>query len=443
MRDFISSLGDELIKTPGAQANLMSFLLMGVSAEKFPIFRSKPFKLAYKLSRYRKLPPSPDAVQRYDFALGFLDGLVAESQTWDHPLDNRLYAQGALWMALQWKERPSDWTDEDWQLLQRFRNDEIVFPGGAAIPGDEDDDADDDDETEVDLVKLADQLLIDIDYLQTLQRLLEDKKQIVLYGPPGTGKTFVAQKLAQCIAASRDRVKIVQFHPSYTYEDFFEGFRPAIVDGSAVFKLNEGPLKRIAKAATENPTKTFVLVIDEINRGNLAKVFGELYFLLEYRDHFIDLQYSQTPFRFPENLRIIGTMNTADRSIALIDSALRRRFYFIEFFPDRPPIKGLLRRWLQRHQDHMEWIADVVDAANAELEERHLSIGPSHFMKDGLNEEWVEMIWAHSIIPYLEEHFFGQPDRIDAFALEVIRKKLSASESREPVTGSDETNPAT
>ena len=91
----------------------------------------------------------------------------------------------------------------------------------------------------------------------------------------------------------------------------------------------------------------------------------------------------------------------------------------------------------------MEWIADVVDAANAELEERHLSIGPSHFMKDGLNEEWVEMIWAHSIIPYLEEHFFGQPDRIDAFALEVIRKTLGSSGTVEPVDGSDETNPAT
>ena len=170
------------------------------------------------------------------------------------------------------------------------------------------------------------QLLIDVGYLHKLQRLLEDKKQIVLYGPPGTGKTYVAQKLAICLASSTERVKIVQFHPSYTYEDFFEGFRPAIVDGNAVFKLNDGPLKRAAKAAAANPNETFVLIVDEINRGNLAKVFGELYFLLEYRDHSIDLQYSQEPFRFPDNLRIIGTMNTADRSIALIDSCFAGDF---------------------------------------------------------------------------------------------------------------------
>ena len=133
----------------------MSFLLMGVDPKQFPIFRSRAFKQAYKLSRYRKLPPSPDAVQRYEFALGFLDGLVSESQSWDHPLENRLYAQGALCMALQWKERPSDWGDEDWKLLQRFRNGEIVFPGGVTITDDEDEEADDEEETEVDLPKLA------------------------------------------------------------------------------------------------------------------------------------------------------------------------------------------------------------------------------------------------------------------------------------------------
>ena len=114
------------------------------------------------------------------------------------------------------------------------------------------------------------------------------------------------------------------------------------------------------------------LIIDEINRGNLAKVFGELFFLLEYRNRDIRLQYQgdeEDDFSLPENLYIIGTMNTADRSIALVDLALRRRFYFIEFAADDGPIKGLLRRWLDTSElGHMEWVADVIDLANQEIE---------------------------------------------------------------------------
>ena len=133
-----------------------------------------------------------------------------------------------------------------------------------------------------------------------------------------------------------------------------------------------------------NDAKHF-LVIDEINRGNLAKVFGELYFLLEYRDKEMDLQYSNQGERFklPENLYIIGTMNTADRSIALVDLALRRRFYFVEFHPDEDPVKSVLRRWLLDKSPGMEWVADLVEKANVHLrEDRHAAIGPSYFMKD-------------------------------------------------------------
>ena len=145
-----------------------------------------------------------------------------------------------------------------------------------------------------------------------------------------------------------DAVKIVQFHPSYAYEDFVEGYRPHLHNGGQPgFRLVEGPLKRLALRASENPDVVHVLLIDEINRGNIAKVFGELYYLLEYRDEAIDLQYGGGQgFSLPKNLWLIGTMNTADRSIALIDAALRRRFYFVPFFPDQPPIRGLLRRWL-------------------------------------------------------------------------------------------------
>ncbi|MXZ92323.1 MAG: AAA domain-containing protein [Chloroflexi bacterium] len=197
----------------------------------------------------------------------------------------------------------------------------------------------------VDHATLANRLYLPAGFVEEIHALLEDKKQVIFQGPPGTGKTYVARKLAEHIAGSKERVTLVQFHPSYAYEDFVQGYRPdSSGDGQLKYELRKGPLLSAAERAAddESGAKHF-LIIDEINRGNLAKVFGELYFLLEYRDEDIRLQYSDKSFRLPENLYIIGTMNTADRSIALVDLALRRRFYFVEFHPDKWPIQGLLR----------------------------------------------------------------------------------------------------
>ena len=172
-------------------------------------------------------------------------------------------------------------------------------------------------------------------------------------------------------------------------------------------------------------------MIDEINLANLAnlaKVFGELYYLLEYRDREMRLQYSEDPFSLPENLHIIGTMNTADRSIALVDLALRRRFYFVEFHPDRPPIRGLLRRYLGDKSPDMEWVADLIDRAKDELkDDRHAAIGPSYFLKENLDEEDVKRAWEHSVLPYIEERLFGfDSSRLDDFALEKLLEGLPA-----------------
>ena len=128
-------------------------------------------------------------------------------------------------------------------------------------------------------------------------------------------------------------------------------------------------------------------------------MFGELYVLLEYRGREMRLQYSDKPFALPANLYVIATMNTADRSTALVDLALRRRFHFVEFHPDRPPIEGLLGRWLERHAPGVSWVADVVDRANRKLNDRQAAIGPSYFMKDGLDEEMVGLIWEHNVLP--------------------------------------------
>jgi 5-methylcytosine-specific restriction protein B len=114
-------------------------------------------------------------------------------------------------------------------------------------------------------------------------------------------------------------------------------------------------------------------------------------------------------------------MNTADRSIALVDTALRRRFHFIPFYPDEEPIKGLLGRWLAKNKPAMAWIAEVVDRANAELGDRHVAIGPSHFLRADLDEDWVDLIWTHSVIPYIAEQFFGEEDRLAGFDLTKLR----------------------
>jgi hypothetical protein len=259
--------------------------------------------------------------------------------------------------------------------------------------------------------------------LREVEELLREKRQVIFYGPPGTGKTFVARRLAEFLAGSKERVMTVQFHPSYSYEDFVEGYRPTEMDGSVVFETRNGPLKRLAEQARGNPANTYVLLIDEINRGNIAKVFGELYYLLEYRDQEVTLQYSiGETFALPKNLWIIGTMNTADRSIALLDAALRRRFRFFPFFPDRAPVLGVLRRWLVDKNPEFVWVAEVVDRANELLPDVNLHIGPSYFMlEEPLSESWVQRVWDFSVLPYIEEQFLGEPDSIKKFNLSALR----------------------
>lgn len=280
------------------------------------------------------------------------------------------------------------------------------------------------------LDRLAKELLFPGDFLHECWLLLEDKRQVVFQGPPGTGKTYVAHTLAGCLAGSDERVRVVQFHPSYAYEDFVQGLRPVVKDGQPGFELLDGPLVQLAKKAREAPDKRHFLIVDEINRGNLAKVFGELYFLLEYRDNQIQLQYSDKPFSLPTNLYIIGTMNTADRSIALVDLALRRRFHFVDFRPDSSPIHGLLRRWLDKNAPQMAWVADLVDRANEELADHQASIGPSYFMRKSLDMGWARRTWKHSVMPYVEEHLHGQPDRINAFDFDRLLEEVGVDRAQ-------------
>ena len=276
-------------------------------------------------------------------------------------------------------------------------------------------------------------LFMDRDDLAKIADLLWEKKQIILYGPPGTGKTWLARKLARHLTNDMDgAVRLVQFHPSYTYEDFFEGFRPLPGGGGSLsFDLRPGPFRDFAETAEDDSSTPYILVIDEINRANLAKVFGELYFLLEYRDESIRLQYSPNkPFRLPPNLFIIGTMNTADRSIAKIDSAMRRRFRFVELHPRTPPVQGLLTEWLRRN--HLPaWPARLLDELNARIEDADAAIGPSYLMDPGIyrRDDGMERVWQYSIMPLLVDLFYGQTDLEERYGLAALRRAVGVTET--------------
>ena len=282
---------------------------------------------------------------------------------------------------------------------------------------------------ERDLVaEAAADLLVDEEFLREIDELLQDKKQLIFYGPPGTGKTFMAQRFAAALQPDPTKRAVVQFHPSTSYEDFFEGFRPRLdAAGAMVYELRKGPLALMAEAAEADPTTPHIMVIDEINRANLPRVFGELLFLLEYRSQSVMTSYRPDEgFQLPSNLYFIGTMNTADRSIALVDAALRRRFHFLPFMPHEGPMEGLLARWLERENGPV-WVAGVVDRVNEELRQilrgPHLQIGHSHFMVRDLDDAALARIWKYGVYPFIEDQLYGREDVLATFTWEAVLER--------------------
>ncbi len=416
IKAFCEKFPREVVGGAGQRTTVASQFLMAVDVERYPPYRTQAFMQTYERTRYGRPAKGASEAALYEHGLGFLDQLMREAKDRGLELPNRLRAQSVLWI-LFWPRHH-----------------------GGDAPLYDDDDMEQSDwrpAEPADLPALADDLYLDCGFLKEIEALLEDKKQVIFQGPPGTGKTFVAQKLARHLAGSDERVTLVQLHPSYAYEDFVQGFRPTLEDGQPGFELRNGPLLRAAKRAREDEDKDskHFLILDEINRGNLAKVLGELYFLLEYRDKEIILQYSDEPFELPPNLYFIGTMNTADRSIALVDLALRRRFYFVEFHPDDEPVKGVLRNWLKANARDMEWVADVVEQANDRPElkaDRHAAIGPSYFIKPGgLTEEVVERVWKHNVLPYIEERLFVDREGLDAFGLDRLRGEAKGAAAQD------------
>ncbi|RMF85134.1 MAG: AAA family ATPase, partial [Nitrospinota bacterium] len=274
-------------------------------------------------------------------------------------------------------------------------------------------------EEDIALQRLQQQVFLETETILEIEQLLQEKRQVIFYGPPGTGKTVVAEAFARYFTGSPRRVRLIQFHPSYTYEEFMEGIRPEVgAEGGIRYVVKAGIFKRWCEEA-RGKRERYLLIIDEINRGNLSRIFGELLYLLEYREKRVELPYSGEQFSVPSNLYLIGTMNTADRSIALVDHALRRRFHFIRFRPD----SGVLRRWMAAQGYPAEWDPGVLDRLNERLRaegvEENALLGHSYFMQPDLSREGLRRLLRYTIQPILEEYFFTEPSRAERIVREL------------------------
>ncbi len=251
----------------------------------------------------------------------------------------------------------------------------------------------------------------------TLVDIVHEKKNVILQGAPGVGKTYAAKRLAYSMMGVQDseRVMMIQFHQSYSYEDFIMGYRPTETGG---FKLNEGPFYKFCKLAEGDSENDYFFIIDEINRGNLSKIFGELFMLVEKDKRSkvkLQLLYSNEKFAVPDNVYIIGMMNTADRSLALLDYALRRRFAFFEMQPGFNT-EGFIQYRTELNNPKFDKLIDAIETLNAAINAdttlgEGFRIGHSYFCNVKQNTHLSNIV-EYEIIHLLKEYWFDEPTKV-------------------------------
>lgn len=283
---------------------------------------------------------------------------------------------------------------------------------------------------------------LDEKWLERARELLGMKRQLILQGVPGTGKTHVARCLGKLLTGGREEaIRLIQFHPAYSYEEFVEGIKVRSIEVEGKREINypveDGLLTSFAAQAALHPSQPHVLIIDEMNRGNLPRIFGELLFLLEYREQEVELPYSHGKFRLPANLYLIGTMNALDRSTTPIDNALRRRFSILEM----PPDARVLSRWLSEHPprnpEFAHQVLELFERLNARLRDDigpDAMVGHSYFMVPNLDEGKLNAIWKHHVVPLLAELFVTQPGRLSGYELGgFLKGESTRRRERKPV----------
>lgn len=282
-------------------------------------------------------------------------------------------------------------------------------------------------------------------------KVMEQPLNVIYYGPPGTGKTHRVQGIIERMRKDGEReddfYRFVTFHPSYAYEDFVEGIRPGVTENGQVdYSVKDGVFKELCNQARENPTQPYVMVIDEINRGNISSIFGELITLIEQSKRefmpgglSVTLPYSQEKFSVPANVFIYGTMNTADRSLTLIDTALRRRFEFVEVSPDPALLDKLMVPGASKEKPIN--IRRMLEEMNRRLEllyDHDHTIGHAYFtelckLREDMRFERLSRIMEKKIIPLLEEYFF---DDLKKAAIVLGDNRKSDRDCRFLITGS-------
>ena len=404
----------------GTRLNLISQLLMGLDVEKYPPFRTRGFSLGYVRTLYGMPPRGADEAAVYEHALGFLDELLEQARSRGLALRHRLDAQSVVWLTYH---------SELWNIVNNKGGGppvatplpdlpptrEIITPQPWHAPP-----------YTIDNI-VAEGCFLERSRLETILARLRDKKNVILQGPPGTGKTWLAKKLAFALIGRKDdsRVRRLQFHPSLSYEDFIRGFRPGDDGG---LSLIDGPFLKVVAAASADAENDYVMVIEEINRGNPAQIFGETLTLMEAdkrsEEYALALAYPRSKderVHLPSNLHIIGTMNVADRSIAMVDLALRRRFAFVDL---EPTFGEVWRNWVNEQcgipLEFLRTIERKMTALNEQIAADrslgpqfrvgHAVVTPSPETSIDNPTEWFRRVVETEIGPLLDEYWFDPSD---------------------------------